>query len=118
MVLSYDLFLSSLASRFSLDHRKVNLASIIAPTMTAQIQRGGLSTFILCHYTNLCSCLENYSSRRWTFFVSTTKTQSSPSYSNVVPRTGVLSVEVVSSSGAKLMSFLALSLTSLLIRAI
>jgi hypothetical protein len=45
MILSYYLFLNSLASRFSLDQRKVNLASIIAPTMTAQIQRGGLSTF-------------------------------------------------------------------------
>jgi hypothetical protein len=49
MILSYYLFLSSLASRFSLDHRKVNLASIIAPTMTAQIQRGGLSTFLSSH---------------------------------------------------------------------
>src|SRR5687767_13945778 len=47
MIVSYYLFLSSLASRFSLDHRKVNLASIIAPTRTAQIQRGGLSTFLL-----------------------------------------------------------------------
>jgi hypothetical protein len=44
MILSYYLFLSSLASCFSLDHRKVNLATIIAPTITAQTQRGGLST--------------------------------------------------------------------------
>ena len=43
MILSYYLFLSSLASRFSLDHRKVNLAIIIAPTIMAQTQRGGLS---------------------------------------------------------------------------
>jgi len=49
MILSYYLLLSSLASRFSLDHLKVNFASIIAPTMTAQTQSGGLSTFILCH---------------------------------------------------------------------
>jgi hypothetical protein len=47
MILSYYLFLTSLASRFSLGHRKVNLASIIAPMRTAQIQRGGgLSTFL------------------------------------------------------------------------
>jgi hypothetical protein len=48
MILSYYLFLASLASRFSLGHRKVNLASIIAPTRIAQIQRGGggLSTFL------------------------------------------------------------------------
>ena len=44
MILSYYLFLSSLASSFSLDHRKVNLATIIPPTITAQTQRGGLST--------------------------------------------------------------------------
>src|SRR5215216_5446337 len=44
MILSYYLFRSSLASCFSLDHRKVNLATIIAPTITAQTQRGGLST--------------------------------------------------------------------------
>jgi hypothetical protein len=50
MILSYYLFLASLASRFSLGHRKVNLASIIAFTRTAQIQRGGgggLSAFLL-----------------------------------------------------------------------
>lgn len=48
MILSYYLFLTSLASRFSLGHRKVNLANIIAPMRTAQIQRGvgGLSTFL------------------------------------------------------------------------
>jgi hypothetical protein len=58
MILSYYLFLRSLASRFSPDHRKVNLASIIAPTMTAQIQRGGPSTLSSKSSKDLCSCFE------------------------------------------------------------
>ena len=58
MILSYYLFLSSLASSFSLDHRKVNLATIIPPTITAQTQRGGLSTLSFISSRDLCSCFE------------------------------------------------------------
>jgi hypothetical protein len=36
----------------------VNLASIIAPTMTAQIQRGGPSTLSSKSSKDLCSCFE------------------------------------------------------------
>jgi hypothetical protein len=45
MILSYYLFPSSPASRYSLDHHKVSLANIIAPTGTAQIQTGETSLF-------------------------------------------------------------------------